>query len=94
MGSSEANVRLHVFFGRRKLYTLLTVAARHRNAGGVGMPQVQERAFSGGIRRFGGLILIRLLQHNQPIEAYCAVCDEFWPISVSERAALAAALTG
>jgi RNA polymerase sigma-70 factor, ECF subfamily len=26
MGSSEANVRLHLFFGRRKLYTLLTVA--------------------------------------------------------------------
>jgi RNA polymerase sigma-70 factor, ECF subfamily len=26
MGSSEANVRLHVFLGRRRLYTLLTVA--------------------------------------------------------------------
>jgi hypothetical protein len=34
MGSSEAHVRLHVFFGRRKLYTLLPVAARHRNEGG------------------------------------------------------------
>jgi RNA polymerase sigma-70 factor (ECF subfamily) len=50
MGSSEANVRQHVFFGRRKLYTLLTVAARHRNEGGVGIPQVQGRALSGGIR--------------------------------------------
>ena len=43
---------------------------------------------------FGGRTLIRLLQHNQPIEAYCVVCDDFWPISVSERAALARALTG
>ena len=41
---------------------------------------------------FGGRTLLRLLQLNQPIEAYCVVCDEFWPISVSERAALAAAL--
>jgi RNA polymerase sigma-70 factor (ECF subfamily) len=54
MGSSEANVRQHVFFGRRKLYTLLTVAARHRNEGGVGMPQVQGRALSAG---FGGRTL-------------------------------------
>jgi hypothetical protein len=45
-------------------------------------------------RGFGGRTLIRLLQHNQPIEAYCVVCDEFWPISASERAALARALTG
>jgi len=34
MGSSEANVRLHVLCGRRKLYRLLTVAAHHRNEGG------------------------------------------------------------
>jgi RNA polymerase sigma-70 factor (ECF subfamily) len=38
MGSSEADVRLHVFFGRRKLYTLLPVAARHRNEGGETAP--------------------------------------------------------
>jgi len=43
---------------------------------------------------FGGRTLLRLLHHNQPIEAYCVVCDEFWPISVSERAALATALAG
>jgi len=41
---------------------------------------------------FGGRTLFRLLQRNQPIEAYCVVCDEFWPISVSERAALARGL--
>ena len=33
MGSSEANVRLLVFFGRRKLYTLLTVGAHDRDEG-------------------------------------------------------------
>jgi hypothetical protein len=27
-------------------------------------------------------------RHNRPIEAYCIVCDEFWPISESERDAL------
>jgi len=41
---------------------------------------------------FGGRTLFRLLHHNRPIEAYCVVCDEFWPISVSERAALARGL--
>ena len=42
---------------------------------------------------FSSRSLLRLLQRNQLIEAYCVVCDEFWPISVSERAALAKALT-
>ena len=41
---------------------------------------------------FGSRTLFRLLQHKQPIEAYCMVCDEFWPISISERTALARAL--
>jgi hypothetical protein len=41
---------------------------------------------------FGRRTLLRLLEHNQPIEAYCVFCDEFWPIRFSERAALARAL--
>jgi hypothetical protein len=41
---------------------------------------------------FGSRTLFRLLRHKQPIEAYCVVCDEFWPISISERAALVRAL--
>jgi len=32
--------------------------------------------------------LFRLLGNNHPIEAYCVVCDEFWPISAKERRAL------
>lgn len=47
------------------------------------------------VRRQGGFgprTLLRLLQHNQPIEGYCVVCDQFWPLSLSERAALANAL--
>ena len=33
--------------------------------------------------------LIRFLADNKPIEAYCAVCNEFWPITANERAELA-----
>ena len=33
--------------------------------------------------------LVRSLVHNQPIEAYCATCDEFWSINANERAELA-----
>lgn len=32
--------------------------------------------------------LFRLLGCNHPIQAYCVVCDEFWPISAKERRAL------
>jgi hypothetical protein len=35
--------------------------------------------------------LVRLLNGGYPVEAYCATCDEFWSISLKERAALAAA---
>jgi hypothetical protein len=38
--------------------------------------------------------LQRSLDGGYPVDAYCVLCDEFWPISVSERAALARALTG
>jgi len=33
--------------------------------------------------------LVTFLVSNQPIEAYCAVCNEFWPISANDRAELA-----
>jgi hypothetical protein len=35
--------------------------------------------------------LLRLLNGGYPVEAYCAICDEFWSISLKERAALGAA---
>jgi len=40
-------------------------------------------------RRYEFRTLVTLLVDNQPIEAHCAACDEFWPINASERAALA-----
>jgi hypothetical protein len=54
-------------------------------------PKCNDVRSQGG---FGSRTLLRLLKHNKPIEAYCRVCDEFWPISHSERAALASALEG
>jgi len=38
---------------------------------------------------YGFRTLVRFLVHNQPIEAYCAACKEFWPINPNERAELA-----
>ena len=35
--------------------------------------------------------LLRLLNGGYPVEAYCVACEEYWPISVKERAALGAA---
>jgi hypothetical protein len=29
--------------------------------------------------------LLRLLDGGYPIEGYCVICDEFWPISLRER---------
>src|SRR6516225_5666831 len=34
--------------------------------------------------------LVRLLNRGYPVEAYCAVCDEFWSIGLKERAVLVA----
>lgn len=34
--------------------------------------------------------LARLLHHGHPVEAYCAMCDEYWQITARERARLAA----
>ena len=42
---------------------------------------------------FGDRTLRRLLSRNHPIEAYCVVCGEFWPISATERSELARRLT-
>jgi hypothetical protein len=33
-----------------------------------------------------------LLRDGQPIEAYCVMCDQFWPIKVRERVELAKAV--
>jgi hypothetical protein len=38
---------------------------------------------------YGFRTLVRFLVDNQPIEAYCAVCKQFWPITANERAELA-----
>jgi hypothetical protein len=48
-------------------------------------PKCKEARFQAG---FGIRTLLRLLRHNEPIEAYCIGCDEFWPISESDRDAL------
>jgi hypothetical protein len=33
--------------------------------------------------------LLRLLLRNRPIDAYCVICNQYWPISAQERARLA-----
>jgi hypothetical protein len=38
---------------------------------------------------YGFRTLVRFLVDNQPIEAYCAVCNEYWSINANERAELA-----
>ena len=35
--------------------------------------------------------LLRLLNGGYPVEAYCAACDEYWPLSIKERVVLCAA---
>jgi hypothetical protein len=37
---------------------------------------------------FSCAALQRLLDGGYPIEAYCVVCDEFWPIGIAERVTL------
>ena len=54
-------------------------------------PKCKDVRSQGG---FGSRTLLRLLIRNQPIEAYCVVCDEFWEIRASERATLAQRLIG
>jgi len=38
---------------------------------------------------YGFRTLVTLLVNDQPIEAYCAGCNECWPINANERAELA-----
>lgn len=38
---------------------------------------------------YGFRTVVRLLVDSQPIEAYCAVCNEHWQITADERAELA-----
>lgn len=38
--------------------------------------------------------LLRLLNGPYPIEAYCVVCDLFWPITAAERIAVASDVSG
>ena len=54
-------------------------------------PKCKDVRSQGG---FGSRTLLRLLTRDQPIEAYCVVCDEFWEIGASERAQLAQRLIG
>src|SRR5215468_4359444 len=37
--------------------------------------------------------LVRLFDGGFPIEAYCAICDNFWSINLQERVDLGAAIT-
>lgn len=43
-------------------------------------------------RGFSRAALLRLLNADHPIEAYCKMCDEFWAISPGERTAIASEL--
>jgi len=38
--------------------------------------------------RFTVADLMRLLYGGYPIEAYCVICDAFWPVSIQERVEL------
>jgi hypothetical protein len=38
--------------------------------------------------------LLRLLNGNHPVEAYCVICNEYWPISPQERVRLGEHLCG
>src|SRR6516225_1953458 len=38
--------------------------------------------------------LTRLLQRGHPVEAYCVMCDDYWPINAHERDSLTARLAG
>jgi hypothetical protein len=49
-------------------------------------PNCKDARFQPGYSFHG---LVTFLVSSQPIEAYCAVCNEFWPISANDRAELA-----
>ena len=53
-------------------------------------PKCRERALQHGYSR---VRLFGFLDCDHPIEAYCAPCDEFWPIGAEERRAMLDALS-
>jgi hypothetical protein len=53
-------------------------------------PKCRQQVLQHGYSR---VVLFGFLDVDHPIEAYCATCDEFWPISSEERRAIVGALT-
>jgi hypothetical protein len=53
-------------------------------------PKCRQPALQHGYSR---VLLFGFLDVDHPIEAYCAKCDELWPISAEERRALIGALS-
>jgi hypothetical protein len=43
------------------------------------------------MQRYDSDSLLRLLNGGYPVEAYCSTCEEYWPITIKQRAALGAA---
>jgi len=43
-------------------------------------------------RGYNRAALQRLLKRGHPVEAYCAVCDEYWAVSAEELARIVATL--
>ena len=52
-------------------------------------PRCMRPQAQGGFTRSA---LRRLLQHGYPIEAYCDMCDQFWPVNAQQRVHLARAV--
>ncbi len=46
------------------------------------------------VQWYSHIALAVLFQRSQPVEGYCAPCQEFWPLSAYERSGLAAKLSG
>jgi len=53
-------------------------------------PKCRRQVLQHGYSR---VLLFAFLDLEHPIEAYCAPCDEFWPISAEECRAIVAALS-
>ena len=53
-------------------------------------PKCRKQVLQHGYSR---VLLFGFLDVDHPIEASCATCDEFWPISAEERRAIVGALS-
>lgn len=53
-------------------------------------PRCQREQHQGGFSRGS---VQRLLEKGLPIEGYCLMCDQFWPVGAPERAELAKAVS-